>query len=147
MADAFEALVGAIYLDGGFTKVQRFIHTEFTELLTHADAGRHTGNPKGELQEILQGKRPQRLDAGCWRWKDRPRPVIGSLRRSGNNGAAQAEQEGQRRRLGVIDVSTRHALPSCLCGTRTRFPVDLTPASAADRAFLIWPTAKSRTIT
>ncbi len=56
LADAFEALVGAIYLDGGFTKVKRFIHTEFTESLTHADAGRHTGNPKGELQEILQGK-------------------------------------------------------------------------------------------
>jgi len=56
LADAFEAVVGAIYLDGGFTKVKKFIHMQFTEAFKSADAGRHVGNPKGELQEILQGK-------------------------------------------------------------------------------------------
>ena len=52
--DAFEALVGAIYLDGGFLKVRRFILTQFQLTLEEVDAGRHAGNPKGELQELLQ---------------------------------------------------------------------------------------------
>ena len=56
LADAFEAVVGAIYLDGGFTKVKKFIHAQFAEAFKGADAGRHVGNPKGELQEILQSK-------------------------------------------------------------------------------------------
>ena len=56
LADAFEALVGAIYLDGGFTQAKKFIRTRFKDVLAGADTGRHTGNPKGELQEILQGK-------------------------------------------------------------------------------------------
>ena len=49
LADAFEAVVGAIYLDGGFTKVKKFIHAHFAEAFKGADAGRHVGNPKGCL--------------------------------------------------------------------------------------------------
>jgi len=56
LADAFESVVGAIYLDGGFMKVRKFILTQFSERFEGVDAGRHVGNPKGELQEILQGK-------------------------------------------------------------------------------------------
>ena len=56
LADAFEAVVGAIFLDGGFTKVKKFIHAQFAEAFKGANAGRHVGNPKGELQEILQSK-------------------------------------------------------------------------------------------
>ena len=56
LADAFEAVVGAIYLDGGFPAVEVFIHTQFADALAGADTGRHMGNPKGELQELLQGK-------------------------------------------------------------------------------------------
>ena len=48
LADSFESVVGAIYLDGGFMKVKKFLLTQFS--------GQHVGNPKGELQEILQGK-------------------------------------------------------------------------------------------
>jgi len=56
LADAFEAMVGAIYLDGGFMKVKKFILAQFTERLVGADASRPVGNPKGELQEMLQSQ-------------------------------------------------------------------------------------------
>ena len=56
LADAFEAMVGAIYLDGGFVKVKKFILAQFTERLAGADASRPVGNPKGELQEMLQSQ-------------------------------------------------------------------------------------------
>ena len=86
LADAFEALVGAIYLDGGFTKVKRFIHTKFAEPLTHADAGRHTGNPKGELQEILQGKNAVAPEYRLLEMEgpDHDRSFVCAVRHSGN---------------------------------------------------------------
>ena len=54
LADAYEALLGAIFLDGGFDAARTFIlncfRTQFTEL---ADVSM-LDNPKGALQEILQ---------------------------------------------------------------------------------------------
>jgi ribonuclease-3 len=58
LADAFEALVGAIFLDGGFAAANEFILRDFTadgRLLTGPDAIK---NPKGELQELLQSRSP-----------------------------------------------------------------------------------------
>lgn len=55
LADAFEALIGAIYLDGGMQQACRVVlelaHDEIEELGKHPEED----NPKGELQEILQG--------------------------------------------------------------------------------------------
>lgn len=56
LADAFEALVGAIYLDGGLTQVKKFIRKQFADQIDGADTNPHCGNPKGELQEIMQSK-------------------------------------------------------------------------------------------
>jgi ribonuclease III len=59
LADAFEALVGAIYLDSNLDVVRRFVLDE-----AHPDIQRLTHqpleiNPKGQLQEILQAISPQ----------------------------------------------------------------------------------------
>jgi ribonuclease-3 len=55
MADAFEALVGAIYLDGGLTIVKSFILCHFEEEATEA-IGSPPRNFKAELQDYSQRK-------------------------------------------------------------------------------------------
>jgi ribonuclease III len=58
LADAFEALLGAIFLDGGFDSARKFILREFTD--DFGELGEPSGieNPKGELQELLQSRSP-----------------------------------------------------------------------------------------
>ena len=56
LADAFEALVGAIYLDGGFEAARVFVLREFAEELAGLGADPALDNPKGELQELLQAR-------------------------------------------------------------------------------------------
>lgn len=58
LADAFESLVGAIFLDGGFPAAHAFIVREFTADLTELTLPAGIENPKGELQELLQAKSP-----------------------------------------------------------------------------------------
>jgi len=58
LADAFEALIGAIFLDGGFSEARDFIVREFNGDYTELDLPAGIENPKGELQELLQAKSP-----------------------------------------------------------------------------------------
>lgn len=54
LADAFEALIGAIYLDSGFEDAQRFVMECCEQKMQRIAAKPIEKNPKGELQEILQ---------------------------------------------------------------------------------------------
>jgi ribonuclease-3 len=54
LADAYEALVGAIFLDGGFEAAREFILREFSGDLGGLTVIPIMENPKGELQELLQ---------------------------------------------------------------------------------------------
>jgi len=54
LADVYEALIGAVYLDGGFDAARVLILAEFQHRLGEVDVLPVLGNPKGELQEILQ---------------------------------------------------------------------------------------------
>ncbi|MCX7865882.1 ribonuclease III [Limisphaera sp. VF-2] len=56
LADAYEALIGALYLDGGFEVAQRFVLREFEPLLAQVETLPAPDNPKGELQELLQAR-------------------------------------------------------------------------------------------
>ena len=58
LADAFEAIAGAVFLDGGFTAAQSFILREFAADLVQLDEPTGIDNPKGELQELLQARSP-----------------------------------------------------------------------------------------
>jgi ribonuclease-3 len=54
LADAYEAVVGAIFLDGGFASAQKFVLREFERELGGLAGVPLIENPKGELQERLQ---------------------------------------------------------------------------------------------
>ena len=54
LADTFEALLGAIFLDGGFEKARDFILLEFASAFGTLSVIPTLENPKGELQELLQ---------------------------------------------------------------------------------------------
>lgn len=58
LADAFEALLGAIYLDGGSAAAQEFILREFSADFGALNTLPLINNPKGQLQELLQAHSP-----------------------------------------------------------------------------------------
>ena|SRR3990167_11463280 len=58
LGDSFEALIGAIYLDGGLDAAQTFILKEAEGHLNHAIIEPEEINPKGHLQEHLQSLAP-----------------------------------------------------------------------------------------
>jgi ribonuclease-3 len=68
LADGFEALIGAVFLDGGFEEARGFVLRSFREAFGELTSIPTLDNPKGELQEILQAKSsdaPQYVLAGA----------------------------------------------------------------------------------
>lgn len=57
LADSVEALIGAIYLEGGFDTVLQVIAGLFEDSLASIDPGEHAKDAKTRLQEYLQGRR------------------------------------------------------------------------------------------
>lgn len=58
LADAFEALIGAMYLDGGYEVTRDFILRETDEAFAAIERKPEEINPKGRLQELLQSLTP-----------------------------------------------------------------------------------------
>lgn len=54
LEDAFEALVGAVYLDSDIDQIRRVVLRLYGNLTARLAAGEDTDNPKGRLQEIVQ---------------------------------------------------------------------------------------------
>ena len=59
LGDAFEALLGAIYLDSDLETTRRFILEEMRDDLARLEEEPLEVNPKGQLQEILQAISPR----------------------------------------------------------------------------------------
>ena len=59
LADAFEALIGALYLDGGLDVAKNFILTQTRADLAKLAEEPADFNPKGDLQELLQSISPR----------------------------------------------------------------------------------------
>jgi ribonuclease-3 len=57
LADALEAVIGAVYLDAGFTAAQALIHRLFKAVEINPTMEAIGKDPKTELQEWLQGRK------------------------------------------------------------------------------------------
>jgi ribonuclease-3 len=121
LADALEALIAAVFLDGGFEPAQTLIARLFGEVIATTDLESWTKDPKTELQEWLQGRRlpvpvyrivatrgqahAQTFEVECSvAALDLARPGEGRSRRL-------AEQEAARRMLDVLKSSDRPGGP------------------------------------
>jgi ribonuclease-3 len=54
LADAYESILGALFLDGGYDVARAFILHSFRDEFTDIENAATADNPKGALQEILQ---------------------------------------------------------------------------------------------
>jgi ribonuclease-3 len=57
LADALEALIGAIYLDAGYEAAQGLVQRLFASVEIHPQMQTVAKDPKTELQEWLQGRK------------------------------------------------------------------------------------------
>ena len=57
LANAMEALIGALYLDQGIVKTRRFVLRQLKPKLEKIKAGRTTPNYKALIQELIQGQK------------------------------------------------------------------------------------------
>lgn len=56
LADAMEAVIAAVYLDGGWDQAQIFVIKYFSETIKNAIAGKLSRDYKTDIQEKLQSK-------------------------------------------------------------------------------------------
>jgi ribonuclease-3 len=54
LANLYEAVLGAVYLDGGLEATRAFVLKTLGDTLAEADARRRRSNPKQELQQLCQ---------------------------------------------------------------------------------------------
>jgi ribonuclease-3 len=59
LADALEAIIGAIYLDNGMDAAQQFIRTHFADRLSQLNVDGVLKDPKTRLQEYLQARKSE----------------------------------------------------------------------------------------
>jgi len=59
LADAFESITGAIYMDSGYEAAKKFILREMRDIFVEISGNFDEKNPKGALQEILQAVVPE----------------------------------------------------------------------------------------
>jgi ribonuclease III len=57
LADALEAVIGAVFIDGGFDAARAVIDRAYADILRDADPTALSKDPKTRLQEWLQGRR------------------------------------------------------------------------------------------
>ena len=57
LADALEAIFGAVYLDSGLAGAREIIHTAYGDRLHELPAAADLRDPKSRLQEFLQGRK------------------------------------------------------------------------------------------
>lgn len=113
LADAVEALLGAVYLDGGFGAALDVVRRLLGPRAAAADSGDVDKDPKTRLQELLQGRRlglpkyqqlAARGQAHAQTFEVECQVDALGLRCSGEGSSRRrAEQEAARRMLTLLD--------------------------------------------
>jgi ribonuclease-3 len=57
LADALEAVIGAVYLDAGYTVAEALVHRLFAQVEIKPEMSATAKDAKTELQELLQGRK------------------------------------------------------------------------------------------
>ena len=115
LADAVEAIIGAVHLDGGYGAALQLVRSLFGEVIHATEADSWTKDAKTELQEWLQARRmavpayrimatrgekhAQTFDVEC------AVPTLGLAERGEGRSRRLAEQEAARRLLDVLKTS------------------------------------------
>ncbi len=121
LADALEAVIGAVFLDAGFDAAQALVQRLFGDVIAGSDIGGWAKDAKTELQEWLQARRlpvpayrilatrgqahAQTFDVEC------AVPALGLVQSGEGRSRRQAEQEAARRMLDVLKASDRPGGP------------------------------------
>jgi ribonuclease-3 len=121
LADAVEALIGAIFLDGGFEPAQAAVRRLFGEVIKATEAEAWTKDAKTELQEWLQARKlpvPVYRIAGTRGEKHAQTfevecavPTLGLTEQGEGRSRRAAEQEAARRMLEQLKASDKPGGP------------------------------------
>ena len=109
LADAVEALIGAVFLDGGYDKARALVESLFGEVIQATEVEHWSKDPKTELQEWLQARRiavpAYRISATHGQAHDQTFLVecavaaLGLTQKGSGRSRRAAEQEAARRLL------------------------------------------------
>jgi len=121
LADALEAVIGAVFLDGGFDSARALVQRLFGEVIAGTDIGGWAKDAKTELQEWLQARRlpvptyrisgtrgqahAQTFEVEC------VVPALGLTQAGEGKSRRQAEQEAARRMIDLLKASDRPGGP------------------------------------
>ncbi len=121
LADAVEALIGAVFLEGGYEAAHAVVQRLFGEVISATDAESWGKDAKTELQEWLQARRvpvpayritatrgqahAQTFEVEC------AVPTLGLAERGEGRSRRVAEQEAARRLLASLKASDRPGGP------------------------------------
>lgn len=121
LADALEALIGAVFLDGGFDAAKGLVLRLFGEVIAGTEIGNWAKDAKTELQEWLQARRlpvptyrisatrgqahAQTFEVECLV------PALGLTESGEGRSRRQAEQDAARRMLDALNANDRPGGP------------------------------------
>lgn len=121
LADALEAVIGAVFLDAGFDAARALVQRLFGEVIAGTEIGGWAKDAKTELQEWLQARRlpvptyriaatrgqahAQTFEVEC------VVPALGLTQAGEGRSRRQAEQEAARKMLDVLKASDRPGGP------------------------------------
>ena len=121
LADALEAVIGGVFLDGGFEPAQALVRRLFGDLIAGTDADSWSKDAKTELQEWLQGRKlpvpaysivATRGQAHAQTFHVECAVAALGLREQGEGRSRRAaEQEAARRMLDTLKASDRPGGP------------------------------------